>query len=135
MRLCGERIASSRRSGGGAWAARGCLARRRLPPAKPLALEPTARCQAQHAEASAAAAEHVAVAADQLSGILHADDVLIFTSAMTPDKGRDSATLMKNVRMAENVCSSLRKAGCAQVIYISSDAVYDNRSPLVSEAS
>ena len=75
------------------------------------------------------------VAADQLSGILHADDVLIFSSAMTPDKGRDSATLMKNVRMAENVCSSLRKAGCAQVIYISSDAVYDNRSPLVSEAS
>ena len=74
-------------------------------------------------------------AAEQLSGMLHPQDVLIFVSALTPDKGRDPATLMKNVRMAENVCSFLRKSGCAHVIYISSDAVYDSRSPLLSETS
>src|ERR1700704_1493525 len=50
MRLPGEASPPAGGSGGGAWAARGCLARRRLPSAKPLALEPTARRQAQHAE-------------------------------------------------------------------------------------
>ncbi len=73
--------------------------------------------------------------ADKLAGLLQADDALVVTSALTPDKGRDVTTLMKNLRMAENICTALARARCAHVVYISSDAVYDTRSALIDEQS
>jgi len=63
-------------------------------------------------------------AGEQLSGLLRPDDTLVALSALTPDKGRDIATLMKNLRMAEAVCVALASSPVAQVIYMSSDAVY-----------
>jgi len=74
-------------------------------------------------------------AAGQLAHLVRPEDAVLFASALTPDKGRDNATLMKNLRMGENVCAFLTKAACAHMIYISSDGVYDSRSSLINEES
>jgi nucleoside-diphosphate-sugar epimerase len=74
-------------------------------------------------------------AVEKLGVILKHDDVIIVTAALTPDKGRDVTTLMKNLRMAEPLCSVLARSSCAHVIYLSSDAVYDTRSSLINEQS
>lgn len=72
-------------------------------------------------------------AGERLAGLLRKDDALVMLAALTPDRGRDIATLMKNLRMAEAVCAALAKQAVAHVVYISSDAVYPFRSGLVSE--
>ncbi len=74
-------------------------------------------------------------AGDQLAELLQPEDVVIMPSALTPDKGRDTATLMKNLRMSEQVSTALARKPPQHVIYISSDAVYDWRSPLIDEES
>jgi len=74
-------------------------------------------------------------AVEKLGVILKPDDVMIVTAALTPDKGRDVTTLMKNLRMAEQLCAVLARFSWAHVIYISSDAVYDARSSLIDEQS
>lgn len=74
-------------------------------------------------------------AGSPLAALLQPDDAIVMTSALTPDKGRDVATLMKNLRMAENVATALVAKPCAHFIYLSSDAVYDWRHPLISETT
>jgi len=69
----------------------------------------------------------------KLQAELGEDDALVFISALTPDKGRDIRTLMKNLSMGEHVCAALNASKCAQVIYISSDAVYADDVDLVRE--
>jgi UDP-glucose 4-epimerase len=76
-----------------------------------------------------------ASAADELRSLLNANDAVVFLSALTPDKGRDVATLMKNLRMAEAVASAVRAAQCRHVIYMSSDAVYPFGNGLVDETT
>jgi UDP-glucose 4-epimerase len=76
-----------------------------------------------------------ASAVETLAQVVKPDDVTIVTAALTPDKGRDVTTLMKNLRMAEQLCAALARSRCAHVIYISSDAVYDARSSLINEQS
>src|SRR5579863_2724555 len=46
-------------------------------------------------------------AAEKLQNIVHPDDALVIASALTPDKGRDAATLMKNLQMASHLCGFL----------------------------
>ncbi len=75
--------------------------------------------------------EHAA--AEKLQSLLRADDAVVMTSALTPDKGKGAAVLMKNLRMAEQVALALATRPCGHFIYLSSDAVYDWRQPLVSE--
>lgn len=72
-----------------------------------------------------------------LESTVREDDVLILLSALTPDKGRDVATMMRNLRMGEHICDFLRQkqAGCSHVVYISSDAVYADSISLVQESS
>ena len=70
-----------------------------------------------------------------LTQIIQKDDSVIFVSALTPDKGRDRATLIKNISMAHNVCCALEKSKCAHLAYISSDAVYSDAAHLISESS
>jgi UDP-glucose 4-epimerase len=65
-----------------------------------------------------------AEAADKLRGVLKPDDAVVFLSALTPDKGRDIATLMKNLRMAEAVAGAMAAVKCRHLVYLSSDAVY-----------
>ena len=74
-------------------------------------------------------------AAATLAARLRPDDVVVFVSALTPDKGKDIGTMMKNLTMGEQVCAALAATSCAHVIYISSDAVYADDAESVSEAS
>lgn len=74
-------------------------------------------------------------AGDRLCRFLRPEDALVVLAALTPDKGRDAATLQKNIAMAEAVCTALRRTPCSHVVYMSSDAVYPLTGGLVSEES
>jgi len=74
-------------------------------------------------------------AGPRLSALLQPGDAVVMTSALTPDKGRDAATLMKNLRMAEGVAVAVAARPPTHFVYLSSDAVYDWRHPLISEAT
>lgn len=75
-------------------------------------------------------------ALQKLSDAIQPEDTLVFASCITRDKGSDDLpTLMKNLKMAENVGLFLEKKGCAQLIYLSSDAVYKDTLPLIREDS
>ena len=74
-----------------------------------------------------------AAAADRLAALLKLSDAVVMLAALTPDKGRDIATLMKNLAMMQSVCAALEKSGCAHLVYFSSDAVYDTAVSRVTE--
>ena len=74
-------------------------------------------------------------AGQALAAQLQSTDAVIMTAALTPDKGRDTGTLIKNLRMAEQVAAALAVRPCAHLLYLSSDAVYDSRHPEVSGAT
>jgi nucleoside-diphosphate-sugar epimerase len=74
-----------------------------------------------------------AQAAGKLAALLRPQDALVVTAALTPDKGKDLATLLKNLRMIEAVVAALAAQPCAHVVYFSSDAVYDDSVALVDE--
>lgn len=63
-------------------------------------------------------------AADALTAQLRPADAVVMLAALTPDKGRDSATLMTNVAMMRSVCGALERTGGSHLVYFSSDAVY-----------
>ena len=74
-----------------------------------------------------------ATAADKLAALLKPSDAVVMLAALTPDKGRDIATLIKNLTMMQSVCAALEKSGCAHLVYFSSDAVYDTAISRVTE--
>jgi nucleoside-diphosphate-sugar epimerase len=74
-------------------------------------------------------------AGERLAALLRPDDALVFTSCVTPDRGKDIRTAMRNLSMGEQVCAALRKAPCAHLVYLSSDAVYADSEALVREDS
>lgn len=74
-----------------------------------------------------------AAAVGKLTGLLQPADAVVMLAALTPDKGRDIATLMKNLTMMQSVCAALEKTGCAHFVYVSSDAVYPFTQGRVSE--
>ena len=71
----------------------------------------------------------------QLESTVREEDSLVVLSALTPDKGRDIPTLMKNLTMAANLCAFLEQSPCAHVVYVSSDAVYADGVTPVRETS
>ena len=71
----------------------------------------------------------------RLAERLRPRDVVVFLSALTPDKGRDSGTLMRNLAMCRAVCEATRAVEIAQLVYASSDAVYSFATTLISEAT
>ncbi len=75
------------------------------------------------------------IAAEQLSKLLKSSDAVVMLSALTPDKGRDIATLMKNIAMMQHLCSALGQTGCSHLVYFSSDAVYDTAIARVTEST
>jgi len=85
----------------------------------------------------AVSSEHVDLlksdAVEALSAHLRPDDAMVMPAALTPDKGRDVATFMKNLTMANHVCHALAAAPCCHLIYISSDAVYPDSPDLTTE--
>ncbi|HJO89225.1 MAG TPA: NAD(P)-dependent oxidoreductase [Alphaproteobacteria bacterium] len=72
-------------------------------------------------------------AAEKLAGLLESRDCLIVVSAIAPCK--NAAMLADNMAMMGAVCSALEKTPVAHVIYISSDAVYNDSDGLLSEDS
>jgi UDP-glucose 4-epimerase len=74
-------------------------------------------------------------AAEELQALLRADDAVVFLSALTPDRGRDIATLMKNLRMAEAVAAAVAAVRCKHLVYMSSDAVYPFGNGTVDETT
>jgi nucleoside-diphosphate-sugar epimerase len=70
---------------------------------------------------------------EKLAAQLRPSDAVVMLSALTPDKGRDSAALMKNLAMMQHLCAALEKSGCAYLVYFSSDAVYGLGPARVSE--
>jgi UDP-glucose 4-epimerase len=74
-------------------------------------------------------------ASNKLSKLIQPTDTVVFISALTPDKGRGSDTLVKNIIMAQTVIDALSTSVCKHLIYISSDAVYDDSLSLVRENS
>ena len=77
-----------------------------------------------------------ASAAVQLAAHIQPGDAVVMAAGLTPDKGKNTATLLANLRMAEAVAQAIEKTRPAHFLYISSDAVYDARySSLLSEDS
>ncbi|MBX3454242.1 NAD(P)-dependent oxidoreductase [Ferrovibrio sp.] len=70
-----------------------------------------------------------------LAGVLREGDAVVLLSALTPDKGRDRATFMRNIAMADAVCGAIEMKTPSHVVYVSSDAVYPFDNGLVSEQS
>jgi UDP-glucose 4-epimerase len=75
-------------------------------------------------------------AGTRLAQHLGPQDVVVMAAGLTPDKGKNVATLMANLRMGEAVSRAIEQVRPAQFIYISSDGVYDARfSSLLNEES
>jgi UDP-glucose 4-epimerase len=75
-------------------------------------------------------------AAPRLADRIGHQDVVVMSAGLTPDKGKDVATLMANLRMAEAAARAIERTRLAQFVYISSDGVYDARfSSLLNETS
>lgn len=73
-------------------------------------------------------------AADKLSHLLQPTDALVITAAQAPCKNH--TMLCNNIKMMEAICQALEKSPVAQIIYISSDAVYaDSDQPLTEKSS
>jgi UDP-glucose 4-epimerase len=72
-------------------------------------------------------------AAASLNRIIEPKDAIVITSALTPERGRDRATFLKNVAMVDHVCSLVTAAPCSQVVYISSDSVYASHDGILDE--
>jgi len=74
-------------------------------------------------------------AVEALGAQLRETDAVVVTATLTPDKGRDVRTLMKNLTMAAHLCDALDRRPCAHVVYLSSDAVYTADEMGLTEAS
>lgn len=70
-----------------------------------------------------------------LVSLLREDDAVVFVSALTPDRGKDIATLMRNLQMGQHVAAALAARPVAHVVNVGSDAVYDDNANPVREAS
>lgn len=62
------------------------------------------------------------------------DDVIVFASALTPDKGKDEHAFMKNVQMSYSAAAYFARKKHPHLIYISSDAVYGDEFNPITEA-
>ena len=74
-------------------------------------------------------------AVDKLRSLVREGDALVFASALTPDKGKDARTAMKNLAMGEHVAAVVESVKFSHVVYISSDAVYADDANPVRETS
>lgn len=96
-------------------------------------------CKANGIECLAVASSEIDLCevgnAPRLATLLRSGDAVVMTSMLTPEKGRDYRTLMRNLRMAETVCCALAESPCAHFVYLSSDAVYDAQKVPLDEDS
>jgi UDP-glucose 4-epimerase len=76
-----------------------------------------------------------ATAGQKLAELLHSDDTVVFLSAITPDRGRDSSALLRNLKMGQAVAAAATAVRPRHLIYASSDAVYPFTDAIISENS
>lgn len=69
----------------------------------------------------------------KLRQIVQPTDSIVVLSALTPEKGRDRTTFLKNVTMIDSLCTVVVDAPCSHIAYISSDSVYDCRVSEIDE--
>ncbi len=74
-------------------------------------------------------------AVEKLRSLIREGDALVFASALTPDKGKDARTAMKNLAMGEHVSAVVESVKFSHIVYISSDAVYADDANPVRETS
>jgi UDP-glucose 4-epimerase len=72
-------------------------------------------------------------AGKKLAALLRAEDSVIFISALAP--ARNSAALMQNLTMAQEVLQALNAQPVAHLVYVSSDSVYADDVNPVTERS
>lgn len=72
-------------------------------------------------------------AGKRLSELLQPEDTLLFVAAKAPVKNEEM--LVDNIKMGKAVCEALKKVKVAQVVYISSDAVYADSDHPINESS
>jgi nucleoside-diphosphate-sugar epimerase len=70
---------------------------------------------------------------EKLKKIIQPTDHIVFTSAIAPSKS--PADVQKSIKMVETFTSALADNPCKQVVLISSDAVYGDRSGMLDEKS
>ena len=75
------------------------------------------------------------LADNNLTKILEEGDKLIFLAGITPEKGNDLDTLYKNIRMVQPIITAAKNKNIAQVIYLSSDSVYQSIETKIREDS
>ncbi len=76
-----------------------------------------------------------AASSGQLGAALQAGDAVVMAAALTPDRGRDIATLIRNMKMAEAIVNAIKDKALRQFVYFSSDAVYGGPQSTFSEAT
>jgi nucleoside-diphosphate-sugar epimerase len=74
-------------------------------------------------------------ATGSLAALLRDDDALVVLAGIPPRRGRDLATMVRNIQMAVHICAALARQPVVHVIYMSSDAVYPRSVEEVSETS
>lgn len=74
-------------------------------------------------------------AVELLQEVVMRDDALVMAAALTPDRGKDVLTTMRNVTMGYHLAAFLQQTQCSHVIYLSSDAVYDDGASLLRETT
>lgn len=98
-----------------------------------------ARLQAVGVDTLALSSKDIDLAAPEavsaLARVVRNDDALVFASCLTPEKGGDPRTFMRNLSMAEHVGLFVESHGCAHVVYIGSDAIFKDDVTLVTEDS
>jgi nucleoside-diphosphate-sugar epimerase len=74
-------------------------------------------------------------ATPKLAARIRPEDSVVRLAALTPDRGRDLPTLMRNLKMGQALSAALELSPCAHLLYISSDAVYPFDEAVLSEKS
>ena len=69
----------------------------------------------------------------KLKTILLDGDIVVFASALTPDKGKDEHAFMKNISMVYSFAAVLAQKKIAHLVYISSDTVYGDEVNPITE--
>jgi len=71
----------------------------------------------------------------KLGEVVNAEDTVVFISALTPDRGRDAGTVIKNLKMADHFAQFMEKKPFSYLLYVGSDAVYSDAEDLLRETS
>ena len=74
-------------------------------------------------------------AVERLKRLLYSTDTIVFLSAITPDKSRDTDVFFKNLLMMKHLCEALKNKPLNHLVYFSSDAVYGQSQSFVNEDS